>query len=182
MGANIARNVIPMGIMALFAIVFLVGLISFALAIIDMAKSSERGDNRPGKITRLVTSILLMNAPLFYTVVTSTMLGDIDNPIGLDGLKASSSLLSYPVNSNIEIVQRFSQLLGHAFTILTFFGAWAFIRGIFMVKGVAEGRGQGSYGMAITYMVAGILMANSKFSACAILGTFGGSAMAQGFC
>jgi len=180
--SNIARNVIPMAVMALFAIVFIVGLISFAMAIIDIARSSERGDNKLGKLTRLVTSILLMNSPLFYTILTTTLLGDIDSPLGVHGLRASSPLLSYPIASNLEVVQRFAELLGHAFTILTFFGAWAFVRGIFMIKGVAEGRGQGSYGMAITYMVAGVLMANSKFSACAILGTFGGADMAQGFC
>lgn len=182
MAANIARNVVPMGIMALFAMVFLAGFVSFALAIIDLAKNSERGDNRPGKLTKLITSVLLMNAPLFYTIITTSLLGSVDNPIGLNGLNASSDLLKYPVGSEIEVVKRFAELIGHAFTILTFFGAWAFIRGIFMIKGVAEGRDKGSYGMAMTYMVAGILMANSKFSACVILGTFGGSSLAAGFC
>ncbi|WP_315923262.1 DUF308 domain-containing protein [Mesorhizobium sp. SP-1A] len=182
MAANVARNVVPMAVMALFSIVFLAGLISFAMAIIELARNSERGDNRPGKLTKLITAVLLMNAPLFYTILTTTLLGSVDNPIGMNGLNTSSDLLKYPIASNLEVVQRFAELIGHAFTILTFFGAWAFVRGIFMVKGIAEGKDNRHYGMAITYMVAGILMANSKFSACVILGTFGGSELAKGFC
>lgn len=180
--SNLSSNVVPMGIYAIFAIVFIVGLITFALAIIELAKATERGDQSKGKFTKLITSILLMNAPMFYTVISTTMLGSIDNPITVDGYQSGSELLKYPMNSNIQVVKNFSELIGHAFRILAFFGAWAFVRGIFMIKGVAEGRQQGSYGMAMTYMIAGILMANSKFSACIILGTFGGSGMSAGFC
>ena len=182
MAGNLARNAIPMGVMALFAIVFLIGLASFAMAITDIAKSTERGDQGRGKWTKLITAILLMNSPFFYTVVTSTLLGDLNSPVGLNGLNSDSPLLKYPINSSLEVVNNFSVLIGHAFVILTFFGAWAFVRGIFMIKGVAEGRGNGSYGMAMTYIVAGILLANSKFSACLILGTFGGAELSAGFC
>jgi uncharacterized membrane protein HdeD (DUF308 family) len=76
----------------------------------------------------------------------------------------------------------YSQLLSNAFVILVFFGAWAFVRGVFMFKGVAEGKQQGSYGMAFTYTIAGIMLANAKFSTCLILGTVGGVDSAVDFC
>jgi len=183
MARNVARNVVPMAVMALFAIVFIVGLIAFAGAILDIARSSERGDQRGGHVTKIVTSILLMNSPLFFTQVTTTLLGNIDSPITEAGLNTSSPLLSYPAGSTLEVVQNYVELIGHSFTILAFFGAWAFVRGVFMIKGVAEaGRQAGSYGMAATYIIAGILMANSKFSTCLVLSSFGGDSMGAGFC
>jgi len=183
MARNIAVNVVPMAVMMLFAMVFIIGLIAFASAIIDIAKASERGDNSRGHGTRIITAVLLMNAPLLFTMLTTTLLNPGDSPITVSGLNAGSSMLSYPAGSTLEVVQRFTQLIGHSFTILAFFGAWAFVRGIFMIKSVAEkGPSSGSYGMAATYIVAGILLANSKFSACLVLGTIGGSAMGAGFC
>lgn len=184
MARNIARNIVPMAIMALFSLVFIVGLIAFASALAAIARSSERGERGTGVMSRLVTSILLMNSPLFFSLATTTLLGDIDSPLGSVGhLNAGSSLLTYPTESTLEIVQRYTELIGHSFTILAFFGAWAFVRGIFMIKSVAEaGRQGGSYGMAATYIIAGILLANSKFSACLILGSVGGEGMGLGFC
>lgn len=183
MGRNVAKNTIPMAIMALFAFTFIAGFIALANVVIEMAKNTEKGDNRGGYMLRLVTAALLMNAPLLFGQITSTILGTIDSPISERGLNETSSLLKYPVGSNLQIVQNYVELIGHSFTILAFFGAWSFIRGIFMVKGVSEaGRQAGSYGMAATYIIAGILMANVKFSTCVVLGTFGGVGMGEGFC
>lgn len=183
MAKNIAMNIVPMAVMMIFAMVFIFGLIAFASAIVDIAKSSERGDQSKGHITRIITSILLMNAPLFFTLLTTTLLNPGDSPITVNGLNAGSSMLQYPNGSSLAVVQNFTEIIGHSFTILTFFGAWAFVRGIFMIKSVAERGGQqGSYGMAGTYIVAGILLANAKFSACLILGTIGGADMGAGFC
>jgi hypothetical protein len=36
--------------------------------------------------------------------------------------------------------------------------------------------------MGFVFIVAGILLANAKYSSCVILTTMGGSQMAQGFC
>lgn len=182
MAKNLAQNTVPMGIMALFAIVFIAGFIALATTFADMAKSSDRGEQK-SYLTKIVTAVLLMNSPLFYSQITKTLLGDIDSPITGGSLNTSSGLLKYPVASQLEVVQSYGQLIVHAFTILSFFGAFAFVRGIFMIKGVADGGRQGgSYGMAFTFIIAGILLANSKFSACLVLSTFGGSAMGAGFC
>lgn len=183
MAKNLAVNVVPMAIMMLFAVVFIIGLIAFASAIVDIAKASERGDNSKGRMARIVTAILLMNAPLFFSMMTTTLLNPGESPITAAGFNGASNMLKYPAGSEIQVVKNFTEIIGHSFTILTFFGAWAFVRGIFMIKSVAEKGGQsGSYGMAATYIIAGILLANAKFSACLVLGTVGGAAMGQGFC
>lgn len=183
MAQNIATNVIPMAVMALFGMVFIFGLIIFAMTLVEIAKGQEN-PNQAGKgaITKLVTAVLLMNAPLAFGLATRTMLG-MDGTIGDSGLNTSSELLKYPTGSSLEIVKKYTELIGHSFTILTFFGAWAFVRGIFMIKSLVEGRGQqGSFGMAGVYIVAGVLMANAKPSTCFILNTVGGASMAAGFC
>ncbi|NTF17188.1 hypothetical protein G6L37_01930 [Agrobacterium rubi] len=183
MAKNIATNVIPMAVYALFAMVFIFGLIIFAMTLVEIAKSSESPNQRSqGGITKLITAVLLMNAPLAFGLVSTTLFGT-DGTIGANGLTSiNSGLLSYPSGSSLEIVKRYTELIGHAFVILTFFGAWAFVRGVFMIKGTIEGRQQGSMGMAGVYIVAGVLMANAKMSTCFILNTVGGASMAAGFC
>ena len=183
MAKNIALNVIPMAVYALFAMVFIFGLVMFALALIDIAKSSDNpNNNRGGNITKLVTAVLLMNAPLAFGLLSTTLFG-VDGTIGTNGLTSlNSNLLSYTSGSELEIVKRYTELIGHAFVILTFFGAWSFVRGVFMIKGTMEGRQQGTYGMAGVYIVAGVLLANAKMSTCFILNTVGGASMAAGFC
>ena len=184
MARNIASNAVPMGIMVIFSLVFLAGLASFGMTLIDMAKNAEGRDQTKGHVTRLVMSVLLMNAPLAFNFVTNTVFGSaISSTINTTGLDSSSSLLTYTTGSTIDIVVRYAALIGYSFTILAFFGVWAYVRGIFMVKGVAEaGRSAGSYGMAGVYMVAGVLMANAKASTCVILNTVGGSGLSAGFC
>jgi hypothetical protein len=184
MSKNIAKNVIPMAVVMLFAFSFLGGLAIAGTTIVQWAKSTDRSEQSKSNILKIVTAILLMNASVLFRLGTTTVMGQ-DTPISdLGHLTANSPLLSYPVNSSIEVVKQYSQLIGNCFTILVFFGAWAFVRGIFLIKSVAEGRGpQGaSYGMAATYIIAGILMANAKFSTCLILATVGGADMGTGFC
>jgi hypothetical protein len=183
MARNIADNAVPMGIMALFSLVFLAGLIGFATTVIDMAKNADGRDQSKSHITRLVISVMLMNAPMAFRFMSTTLFGGSNSSLTLIGLNTGSTLLRYDSGSSIDIVVKYSALIGYSFTILAFFGAWAYIRGIFMVKGVAEGgRSAGSYGMAGVYMVAGILMANAKWSTCVILNTVGGAGLSKGFC
>lgn len=184
MAKNIAVNAVPMGIMALFSLVFLAGLIGFAMTLVEMAKNADGRDQSKSHITRLVISAMLMNAPMAFSFMSKSFFGTSNSTLSLTGLNTgATSLLTYDGGSSIDIVIRYSALIGYSFTILAFFGAWAYIRGIFMVKGVAEaGRNAGSYGMAGVYMVAGILMANAKMSTCVIMKTTGGAGLAAGFC
>jgi len=187
MARNIATNAIPMAIWALLGITFIVGFLNFASAIAEMTHSqNSHGSSHglpKGWWLKIITSILLMNAATLFTLFSTTILAANDSPITAQGLNAGSSLLQYPSNSSIAIVQKYAEMIGYCFVILTFFGVWAFVRGIFLIKATAEGRqSQGSYGMGFVFIVAGVLLANAKYSTCVILTTMGGSQMAQGFC
>jgi len=182
MGANIARNAIPMAVWTLFAFATLAGLFQFASAIMDLVKGQQQGGPPKGLAVKFITAILLINSIGLYTLASRTVLGNEDNPIGKGGLNASSNMLTYTVEPTFEVLKKYAELIGHAFTILAFFGAWAFVRGVFMLRSTAEGKGQGSFGMAMVYIVAGILLANAKYSSCVIMTTLGGDGMGNGFC
>src|SRR3546814_7926422 len=62
------------------------------------------------------------------------------------GLDTASSLLSYTASSSADdFFQKYEELIGYVLQILTFFGVWAFVRGMLMVKMTAEGKQQQSY-------------------------------------
>src|SRR3546814_8170425 len=85
------------------------------------------------------------------------------------GLDTASSLLSYTASSSADdFFQKYEELIGYVLQILTFFGVWAFVRGMLMVKMTAEGKQQQSYMSGIVFIVAGILLANAKVSTCKI--------------
>lgn len=182
MAKNIASNVVPMAVMALFAATFIFGLTIFISGLLQIAKNQEmNGGQQQPFLGKMVMAVLLMNAPVAFNLATQTMLGR-EGTLNSIGNVVDSDLLKYTTGSSLEIVKKYTELIGHAFTILVFFGAWAFVRGVFMVKAVAEGRRDGTYGMAGVYIVAGVLMANAKVSTCFILNTVGGASMAAGFC
>ena len=186
MARNLAENAIPGAIWTLFAFAFLIGLFTLASAIMDITKGQQAGGLPKGWGVKFLTSVLLLNGSTLYTFTTNTLLGQRDGgkaTINEDGLVAGSSMLTYrPPGNAPDILVKYAELIGHCFTILAFFGAWAFIRGIFMLRAASEGRSQGTVGMALVYIGAGILLANSKYSSCMILTTMGGGDMATGFC
>lgn len=183
MARNIAKNAVPMGILAIFAFMFLYGIGSFATSLMDLVKT-QGGQNRlvpDGWTSKFVTSILLMNGPFLFYAVSNTMLGQ--SVILETGLDAASSLLSYtPSSSADEFFKKYAELIGYVLQILAFFGVWAFVRGMFMLKQSAEGRQQQSAMSGVVFIVAGILLANAKVSTCMVLYTAGGSGMTMGFC
>lgn len=183
MARNVARNAVPVSILALFAFMFLYGLATFGTSIMDLAKS-QTGANRlvpQGWGAKFATSVLLMNGPFVFYATSSTLLGQ---SVILDtGLNAASSLLSYTVGGESnDFLQRYQKLIGYTLQILAFFGVWAFVRGLLMLKMTAEGKSQTTYASGLVFMISGILLANAKASTCMVLYTAGGSGMTMGFC
>src|SRR3546814_8249601 len=79
------------------------------------------------------------------------------------GLDTASPLLSYTASSSADdFFQKYEELIGYVLQILTFFGVWAFVRGMLMVKMTAEGKQQQSYMYGIVFIVAGILLRSEE--------------------
>ncbi len=180
MAGNLAKNAVPIGIIAIFVFAFLAGLVTFASAILELTKG-EREQRSPGLWPKMILSVLLMNALYLFMFSSNTLLGTSSSAISTKGLDTSSTLLKYTGTSSS--FQSYADLIGYCFYILAFFGVFAFVRGIYMLKNTAENKGQSTYGAGMTFMVAGILLANAKFTTCMVLTTVAGaSASAAGFC
>lgn len=180
MAENVAKNVVPIGVTAVFVIVFIAGLWGLGHALFDLTKV-EQGRGLPeGWWGRVIFNVVLLNASVIFQIVSQTILGN-GTTVGGDGLNASSDLLNYDIGINGDFAQ-YEELIGYVFTILALFGAIAFVRGIFVCKAAGEGRQGGTYAHGIVFMVAGILLANSKASTCLVLNTMLGSSGTFGFC
>ena len=175
---NVANNVVHVGVLAVFAFVFLAGLVQLGGAIVEVARHEQnRGSIPPGWWMKVFTAVLMMNGPFLLRAATQSITGQT-GAIGGSGLMEGHSILRY---SNVGgILAQYESVIGHIFTILTLFGAIAFVRGLFLMKSAAEGRSNSTLGHGITFLVAGVLLANSKVSTCIIMNTMMGSGF--GFC
>ncbi|AOG03411.1 putative membrane protein (plasmid) [Bosea sp. RAC05] len=178
MAKNIANNVVPVGIIAVFAFVFLAGLWQLGSAFGELAKQEQnRGSLPNGWWMKVFTAILMMNGPFLLQAASKSVTGQV-GPIGGTGLQEGSSLLRY---TNVGgVFTQYESLIGYCFTILALFGVMAFVRGLFIMKSAGEGRSNSTMGHGIVFMVAGVLLANSKVSTCVIMNTMMGSGF--GFC
>ncbi len=181
MAHNIAANAVPMGVLAIFIFAFLAGLFTFASCVIELTKG-DQNQRTPSFWMKLLGSILLMNAMWLFVMSTNTILGMGKDVIGASGLNSNSTFLSYSGNLGTSFAA-YAQLIGYCFVILAFFGVFAFVRGITMLKNAAEGKGQATYTSGMVFMFAGILLANAKYTSCMVLTTVAGSsASVTGFC
>lgn len=185
MAENLAKNIVPIGVIAVFGFVFLAGLWGFGSALFELARShgQEGRGTPPGWWGKALASILMMNGPPFFIAVTNSILGTDGNAVTTSGLNAGSSVLSYSI-SNVSVLQQYATLIGHVFTIMVLFGVLAFVKGLFVIKSAAERQGNATFSHGIVFMVAGVLLANSKLSTCAILSSITGDEGSRmlGFC
>lgn len=184
MAKNIALNVVPIGIIAVFAFVYVAGLWGFGSALFELARhSGERGGGAPpGFWTKAVTAVLMLAAPPFFMAVSQSVTGS-SGPVGMSGLQSSSTLLTYEIGGS-GVLAQYSSMIGYLFHILALFGVVAFARGLFILKDAGERSQNATYSHGIVFMVAGILLANAKLSTCTILSTISGfgAASTVGFC
>lgn len=185
MAGNIAKNIVPIGVIAVFGFVFLAGLWGFGSALFELARShgQEGRGTPPGWWGKVLASVLMMNGPPFFMAVTNSILGTGGNAVGNTGLNSGSSLLTYNIQG-ATVLQQYATLIGHVFTIMVLFGVLAFVKGLFVIKSAAERQGNATFSHGIVFMVAGVLLANSKLSTCAILASIAGNEGAGmlGFC
>ena len=179
MARNVARNVIPIAIFTLFAITFIIGFAGLALNIIGLIRASQRQLRTTSILASMLFNVILMNVPFLFRIIANTLITPTDSVLTSNGINSTSSLLSWTAtDSDFQV---WCDLFSHFTIILLFFGAFAFVRGIYMIKVVAEyGRQGGSYGMASVYVIAGIFLANMKTIMGLVAGTLGISG--QAFC
>lgn len=178
MAENIATNMVPIGVLAVIFTAFITGFVLLASRLKHMAAlGAERGGSvGPGQIAiGLGIAALLMNSSGLLSIVTTTFMGQ-GGSVGINGVtNASSALLSYSSGLGSNFAQ-FEKMISSIFIILVFFGVWAFVKGLFILKKVSEGdQRDASVSHALTFMAAGVLLANAKVTTCTVMMTVAGA-------
>lgn len=182
MAGNLAKNAVPMAIIAVMVFTFLAGLVTLASCIVELSRGENGGQRGPGFWMKAAMGVLLMNGSVLFVLCTNTLFGSGTNVIGNTGLNSSSNFLTYTGNLSGSF-QAYGQLIGYCFVILALFGYLAFAKGLMTLKGAAEGKGQATYTAGLTFGVAGVLLANAKAATCVAMTTVAGaSASVAGFC
>ena len=179
MAKNIAQNAVPIGVITIFVVAFLAGLATFMSGLVELTKGDGR--QSPAFWGKMVGAVALMNAIFFFLTASNSLLGAGVSTITTTGVDSSSSFLAYS-NNNIGNFQQYADVIAQVFVILTFFGAFAFVKGVFMLKDAGEGKGQATYASGGVFMFAGVLLANAKYTSCLIITTVGGASSLAGMC
>jgi hypothetical protein len=187
MAKNLAQNVVPIGIITVFAAAFIAGLWGLGSAMLDLTKTQGGRGVPDGFWSKVIFNVLLMNGPFFFGIMTRTIFGHQGTINESGGLDTSGGLLEYDMGIEAETLAKYQELIGYAFIILALFGAVALVRGLFVLKAAGEGKQSATMGHGIVFIIAGALLANAKASTCVILTTVGAGgitsgASALGFC
>lgn len=178
---NIAQNMVPPFVEVSFDIMFMIGVFIIASTIYEIAtnKASGRGDMPNGWFAKITLGALMANTPNLFYLISQT-LGDTNATINTFGFQSSSSMLSYQANGGSAILQQYQALIGWVFQILVLFGVLSVWRGIMKLKSFADGSERSGIGSGLTHIVAGVLLANAKWTTCLVSSTMFGQGF--GFC
>lgn len=177
---NIASNMVQPFAEVAFGLMGLIGAFMIVSAIYSVANSAASGHPTKGWVTKIIFGVLLSNTPyLFY--LFETTFGLQNGVISSSDYASYSSMLSYTATGGPATLQQYQSLIGYIFQILVMFGIISLWRGIFILKAHAEGeRHGGGMGSGLTHIIAGILLANAKWTTCIVINTMFGQG--YGFC
>lgn len=183
---NIGKNIVPVTIQVLFMGMFLVGVCIIMKQIYSLSVHQEGGGRNGGLGTifsKIMVGIICCNVPAFFYAFEGTF-GVSNSIITESGANVNTSsvpsILSYTPSANVEILQSFSELISWCFVFLVLVGVLSFIRGVAILYSHSEQSGRNSLTSAYVHMIAGILLANGKFTMCFLLSSFIGDGL--GFC
>jgi hypothetical protein len=180
---NVAQNMTPIVVPALFIAVVMIGMVLVAQGLYTVAMANSNGGRQmpKGWVAKIVIGFLICNTPYLISAVESSM-GVTSGTISQTGYNSGSTLLTYTAPTGTSMLQQWQSLIQYVFIILVMFGAIAVWRGVILLKAAADGTGQGSMGKGVTHIVGGVLIANAKFTMCIVMNTFMGNGASLGFC
>ncbi|MDH5722440.1 MAG: hypothetical protein OEY94_03845 [Alphaproteobacteria bacterium] len=155
---------------------FVAGLILVMIGISRLIKSAQEGPRGPGGIGTVTTFViagLLMSANVILRAASETLFGSpFTNTTATlkyaGGMTAAETGATYHV---INAVLRFMFIIGII----------SFVRGLFIIRGVAEGQQQSSIMVAMTHIIGGALAVNLGPLLNAIQNTLGITAFGVAF-
>ena len=182
---NIGINVVPVAIEFTFIACVVAGAIICGRALYKMA-THDGEQSRTGLgslIGKFIVGLLFCNVGIFFYNIENTI-GISNSSItgrGAASISGVPSMLTYTPDSSVAILSSFASLISWTFVFLMMVGVFAFVRGLMIMYSLTNGGGhQKGMTSAVVHMMAGVLLANGKFSTCIILSSFVGQGF--GFC
>lgn len=178
---NIGVNVVPVALNMIYALGMLIGFIIIARALAAFAIQYGTPQSRQtigGLCAKIVIGSIACNLPAAMFIMQST-LGVGSGTMTMTGSVISGSslpsIMTYTPSTDITILQDAGKTISWCFVFLSLVGVLAYCKGLaqlyaISVNGSAGGRA--SLASAMTFMIAGIAVANMKWTACLFMKTF----------
>ncbi len=131
------------------------GTVLIMIAIMRLIKSSQEGARGPGGIGTIMTFITGGALISFNTLMTAFSTSFFNNP-----LTASRAALQYTDGMSADEVLHAHIVISAILKFMIILGLISFIRGIFIIRDVAEGKQQASVMAGVTHMIGGSLAVN----------------------
>lgn len=177
---NIAVNVAPIATFVAVILAFLAGLAFIGKALYDMSLRYADGPSSrvSGVTTRILIGLLLVNVPMFAGSLMATLGAPMFFGLAQTGHIVTSQL-TYVPDASGPMVENFNSLMRSLFIILVMFGTLALIRGLIIIKQVADGRNHNgrTMGSGVTHLIAGVMMMNMNWTVCIVTRTFLGNVL-----
>lgn len=138
---------------------YLAGIILVIIGISRLLKSAQEGPRGPGGIGTIMT---FLTAGMLLSL--DTMLNNFSislfEPAGGQAQVLTNPVLAYTAGMTANEVDHVRSVIGSALLFMMVLGWISFVRGIFIIRDVAEGNQQASMMAGITHMLGGALALN----------------------
>lgn len=134
---------------------FVAGMIFIMIGISRLIKSAQEGPKGPGgmgTVTTFVIGGLLLSATTILRAASSTMFGST--------VTATYANLSYTTGMSADETEAVYHVISAVLKFMIIIGMISFVRGLFIIRDVAEGNQQASTMAAVTHIVGGALAVN----------------------
>lgn len=174
---NIGTNVISIAVEALFVGCYFISAIVTITTLYGLAMSRRRSgyDEPKNWQVKLIGCAMLGNVPSVMTMLAGTLgLSSVVTTSGYQGVTGStaSTLLTYtPTSGTTASLEQFAQVITWVFVILSGFGVFYTVGGIFMLMNPDDNRHTKT--KACIHIFAGCLLANIQATVTLITSTLG---------
>ena len=134
---------------------FTAGVALLMVGISRLLKSEQDGPRAPaglGTVVTFITAGVLISFNDFVRMMTMTLFDT--------GTTATAVTMSYTAGMNSQEIAEFSATISGVIKFMIMIGLISFVRGVFILRGVAEGNQQSSMMAGMTHIIGGVLAVN----------------------
>ena len=147
---------------------YLAGMIFIMIGVFRMMKTMQDGARGPGGIGTIMT--FLTGAAL---IAIGPMMGAVATSLFGDSVAKTNVDLTIPGGAVVEYTNRLENFISAVLAYMIVVGWVAFVRGLFIVRQVAEGDQQSSMMAALTHILGGAILVNLGNFLNVVQATFG---------